>query len=139
MPTKPLATTDGQHGAVVIHNGQVVYTPADGYVGTDTFTYTVTSGGVEESDRHGDDDQQRAGFNGRACHDARRYAGKRAKPAGNDTDADGDTLTLPGLASTGSIIWQATPPRLRVGTLTINATAVTCLPRSPTGTAHCRR
>jgi pectate lyase len=34
---------------VAIENGQLVYTPNAGYVGTDTFTYTVTSGGVNET------------------------------------------------------------------------------------------
>ncbi|GGK09086.1 hypothetical protein GCM10009304_39030 [Pseudomonas matsuisoli] len=38
------------HGTVVLGlNGQVTYTPALGYVGADSFTYTVTSGGVTET------------------------------------------------------------------------------------------
>ncbi len=41
--------TDGAHGTVSISNGQVVYTPTSGYVGNDSFTYTVTSGGIEET------------------------------------------------------------------------------------------
>ncbi|HGY5137091.1 TPA: Ig-like domain-containing protein, partial [Citrobacter braakii] len=41
--------TDGAHGTVSISNGQVIYTPTSGYVGTDTFTYTVTSGGKTET------------------------------------------------------------------------------------------
>ena len=41
--------TDGAHGTVSISNGQVIYTPTSGYVGQDTFTYTVTSGGVTET------------------------------------------------------------------------------------------
>jgi hypothetical protein len=43
------ATTNGQYGTVTINNGQVVYTPTGGYVGNDTFSYTVTSGGVSET------------------------------------------------------------------------------------------
>ncbi|HGY5137084.1 TPA: Ig-like domain-containing protein, partial [Citrobacter braakii] len=39
------ATTNGAHGTVTVSNGKVVYTLNDGYVGTDSFTYTVTSGG----------------------------------------------------------------------------------------------
>ena len=41
--------TNGAYGTVSISNGQVIYTPTSGYVGTDTFTYTVTSGGIEET------------------------------------------------------------------------------------------
>ncbi|EOZ2640178.1 Ig-like domain-containing protein [Escherichia coli] len=41
--------TDGAHGTVSISNGQVVYTPTSGYAGNDSFTYTVTSGGIEET------------------------------------------------------------------------------------------
>ena len=38
------------HGTVVNNNdGTVTYTANAGYVGTDTFTYTVTSGGVTET------------------------------------------------------------------------------------------
>lgn len=43
------ATSNGSWGTVTIENGQLRYTPAAGYVGTDTFTYTVTSGGVNET------------------------------------------------------------------------------------------
>ncbi|MEP9342876.1 Ig-like domain-containing protein, partial (plasmid) [Enterobacter kobei] len=41
--------TNGAHGTVTIENGKVVYQPNTGYVGQDTFTYTVTSGGVTET------------------------------------------------------------------------------------------
>lgn len=43
------ATSNGLWGTVVIENGQLRYTPAAGYVGTDVFTYTVTSGGINET------------------------------------------------------------------------------------------
>ena len=47
-----VAVTQGSHGAVVINNNNtptnsaddfVVYTPAAGYLGADTFTYTANS------------------------------------------------------------------------------------------------
>ncbi|MEO1208235.1 MAG: Ig-like domain-containing protein, partial [Cyanobacteria bacterium J06638_20] len=42
--------TDGTNGTVTINpDGTVTYTPNDDFNGTDTFTYTVTSGGVEET------------------------------------------------------------------------------------------
>lgn len=37
-----LITTVPGHGTATVDGGQVVYTPVDGFVGTDTFTYTVT-------------------------------------------------------------------------------------------------
>ncbi len=119
-----LATTDGQHGAVVIHNGQVIYTPADSrYVGTDTFTYTVRSGGVEESatvtvtmtnsapvltDEHvtTPEDTPVSGPNLLA----------------NDTDAEGDTLTLTGFSVDGQHYLAGDTATLSgKGTLTINS------------------
>ncbi|WP_140169166.1 tandem-95 repeat protein, partial [Vibrio parahaemolyticus] len=39
-----------KNGTVIVNNdGTVTYTPDDNYVGEDTFTYIVTSGGVSES------------------------------------------------------------------------------------------
>ena len=52
------ATTNGAHGTVAVNNNGtagdttddfVVYTPAADFNGTDSFTYTVTSGGVTET------------------------------------------------------------------------------------------
>lgn len=41
-----LITIDGQplHGTVAVQNGQIVYTPAPGYTGTDSFTYIISDG-----------------------------------------------------------------------------------------------
>ncbi|EJG1898266.1 tandem-95 repeat protein [Vibrio parahaemolyticus] len=46
-----LDTNNGpKNGSVIVNNdGTVTYTPDDNYVGKDTFTYVVTSGGVSES------------------------------------------------------------------------------------------
>ncbi|MDN3526327.1 retention module-containing protein, partial [Halomonas sabkhae] len=44
------AVTQGANGAVSIDgNGQVTYTPNDDFHGSDSYTYTVTSGGVTET------------------------------------------------------------------------------------------
>ena len=52
------ATTNGSHGTVAVNNNGtpgntvddfVLYTPAPDFNGTDSFTYTVTSGGVTET------------------------------------------------------------------------------------------
>ena len=43
------AVTQGSNGSVAIVSGQVVYTPNADFNGTDSYTYTVTSGGVTET------------------------------------------------------------------------------------------
>ncbi|WP_193388015.1 Ig-like domain-containing protein, partial [Caenimonas sp. SL110] len=44
------AVSQGAHGSVTIEqNGRVTYNPDPGYAGPDSFTYTVTSGGVTET------------------------------------------------------------------------------------------
>ncbi|HBC3487788.1 TPA: tandem-95 repeat protein, partial [Vibrio parahaemolyticus] len=44
------AENSPKNGTVIVNNdGTVTYTPDDNYVGKDTFTYVVTSGGVSES------------------------------------------------------------------------------------------
>jgi len=44
------SVTQGAHGTVTFNaNGEVTYTPDASFYGTDTFTYTVTSGGVTET------------------------------------------------------------------------------------------
>ena len=43
------AVTDGTNGTVTTDGTTVTYTPAADFNGTDTFTYTVTSGGVTET------------------------------------------------------------------------------------------
>ena len=44
------ATTAPGHGTITVNaNGTIGYTPGAGYVGPDSFTYTVTSGGVTET------------------------------------------------------------------------------------------
>ena len=43
------AVTDGANGTVTTDGTTVTYTPTADFYGTDTFTYTVTSGGVTET------------------------------------------------------------------------------------------
>ena len=44
------AVTQGGHGTVTVNpDGTVTYTPEAGYTGGDSYTYTVTSGGTEET------------------------------------------------------------------------------------------
>ena len=50
---RSLASTNGTNGTVRRHNGTTattsIYTPNADFNGTDSFTYTVTSGGVTET------------------------------------------------------------------------------------------
>lgn len=43
------ATSNGVNGGVTIVDGKIIYRPQQGFVGVDSFTYTVTSGGVRET------------------------------------------------------------------------------------------
>ncbi|RYE19511.1 MAG: DUF11 domain-containing protein [Sphingobacteriales bacterium] len=38
--------SNGAHGTTTVANGLVTYTPQDGYIGKDTYTYTLTKNGV---------------------------------------------------------------------------------------------
>ena len=47
---KVTGATRGEHGSVIVNpDGTITYTPDAGYVGSDSFTYTVTSGGRTET------------------------------------------------------------------------------------------
>lgn len=45
--TNPITTTEGGSALVNLITGKIFYTPADGFVGTDTFDYEVTDGAGE--------------------------------------------------------------------------------------------
>lgn len=45
-----VTATNGSNGTTAVNSlGQVIYTPANGFVGTDTYTYTLTTNGVTSS------------------------------------------------------------------------------------------
>ncbi|MCD2150797.1 tandem-95 repeat protein [Vibrio parahaemolyticus] len=86
-----------KNGTVIVNNdGTVTYTPDDNYVGEDTFTYIVTSGGVSESTT--------VEVNVTPVNDAPVAKGDIATTQEdtavtidvlpNDTDIDGDTLRI---------------------------------------------
>ncbi|ELA7195180.1 tandem-95 repeat protein, partial [Vibrio parahaemolyticus] len=86
-----------KNGTVIVNNdGTVTYTPDENYVGKDTFTYVVTSGGVSESTT--------VEVNVTPVNDAPVAKGDIATTQEdtavtidvlpNDTDIDGDTLRI---------------------------------------------
>jgi gliding motility-associated-like protein/uncharacterized repeat protein (TIGR01451 family) len=40
-----ITATAGSHGTTTVSSGNITYTPANGFTGTDTYTYTLTKGG----------------------------------------------------------------------------------------------
>ncbi|MBE4191664.1 tandem-95 repeat protein, partial [Vibrio parahaemolyticus] len=86
-----------KNGTVIVNNdGTVTYTPNDNYVGKDTFTYIVTSGGVSESTT--------VEVNVTPVNDApvakddiattQEDTAVTIDVLPNDTDVDGDTLSI---------------------------------------------
>ncbi|EOW9687525.1 tandem-95 repeat protein, partial [Vibrio parahaemolyticus] len=86
-----------KNGTVIVNNdGTVTYTPNDNYVGKDTFTYIVTSGGVSESTT--------VEVNVTPVNDApvakddiattQEDTAVTIDVLTNDTDVDGDTLSI---------------------------------------------
>ncbi len=86
-----------KNGTVIVNNdGTVTYTPDDNYVGKDTFTYVVTSGGVSESTT--------VEVNVTSVNDApvakddiattQEDTAVTIDVLPNDTDVDGDTLSI---------------------------------------------
>ena len=94
--------TDGTHGVVVITGGGtgLTYQPTAGYLGSDTFTYTIDDGhggtavgmvSVTVAVNHVPNAANDAGLTVPESAGATTLAVKA-----NDTDADGDTLTITG-------------------------------------------
>ncbi|MCS0172784.1 tandem-95 repeat protein, partial [Vibrio alginolyticus] len=85
------------NGTVSVNpDGSVTYTPNDNYHGTDSFTYIVTSGGVNESTTVNVDvtpvNDAPVATNGNAVTDEDTPVTIDVLP--NDTDIDGDTLSI---------------------------------------------
>lgn len=102
-PLTIVGKTDGAHGTVVINNGtSVTYTPAAGYTGTDSFTYTISDGkggtatgtvtvtvsGVNHPPVANNDSVSIVHYGGTYC------PFKTFNVTANDTDPDGDALTI---------------------------------------------
>ncbi|HCG8427999.1 TPA: tandem-95 repeat protein [Vibrio parahaemolyticus] len=86
-----------KNGTVIVNNdGTVTYTPDDNYVGEDTFTYIVTSGGVSESTTVSVDvtpeNDAPVAIDDTAITDEDTPVTIDVLP--NDTDVDGDKLSI---------------------------------------------
>ena len=111
--------TQGAHGSVAIENGQLVYTPNAGYVGQDTFTYTVTSGGVTETAA-----VSVVMTNTVPVADGEIVTAPEAAIGGelltNDRDPDGDPLHIAGFTVEASARAGRHRPAGGIGALTVN-------------------
>ncbi len=91
------SVTNGSAGTTQISNNKVVYTPLQDYHGNDTFTYTI-------SDGHGASDQATVTLTNAtpiAVNDTFHFSGSgpfTLDVLANDTDADGDSLFIAGVA-----------------------------------------
>ncbi|MDD9912760.1 MAG: Ig-like domain-containing protein [Alphaproteobacteria bacterium] len=106
-PLSVTSTTSPSNGTIVVNaSGTITYTPNTGYTGTDTFTYTI-------SDGHGGTDTATVTVTIAAPPNTPPVANNDSVTAhcgdtvtisvlANDSDANGDTLTVTGIASAPS-------------------------------------
>jgi T1SS-143 domain-containing protein len=129
--------TQGAHGSVVINpqTGNPVYTPNLDYVGTDSFTYTVkdpsgatstatvtvTVGGVNDAPVAQDDVGQVGQNAVLTVNAANGVILSGANPAGRDTDADNDSLTVTAVSFNGTPGTVGTALQGQYGTLVLRA------------------
>ncbi|EIJ35583.1 Ig-like domain-containing protein [Thiothrix nivea] len=104
---------NGSNGSVTQENGQLVYTPAAGFTGTDSFTYTVTDPDGNQSTAtvtvtvRSPDNRAPNASNDNATTTSTSVAGNPVTidVLGNDTDPDGDALSIAsfGQGSSGTV------------------------------------
>ena len=92
------AATKAAHGAVVINSDNTItYTPQAGFVGTDTFTYTISDGqgGSGQCHRHRDGQSRRTvpRWPERIRRRPDKGTAVKINVLANDTDPDGNPLT----------------------------------------------
>jgi hypothetical protein len=105
-PLTVSATNSAGHGTVTFSGGNVTYTPVNGFVGTDGFTYTVTDGKGGFANANVDVnvlDQNPVPVDDH--YTTTVHAGVSFDPTLNDSDPDGDplTITVVGAASNGTV------------------------------------
>ncbi|WP_374941765.1 Ig-like domain-containing protein [Buttiauxella brennerae] len=119
------ATSNGTFGTTTIINGKVVYTPVAGYVGRDTFTYTVTSGGINETATVTVDMTNTPPVANPDTSTTPEDSTASGNVLANDTDADNadkNTLTVTGFTVNGTLYTPGTALTLTgMGVLTVQA------------------
>ncbi len=91
--------SDPAHGTVTVEDGAIVYVPDPGYAGTDTFTYEAcdaalcSTATVTVTVRAGDDNRAPVALDDRAT----AIDSVSIDVLANDSDPDGDAITLVGL------------------------------------------
>lgn len=113
------ATSAPLHGSVSIVGNQLVYTPVAGYVGSDTFTYTVTSGGVTETATVVVSMTNTAPVSRDVTLSTAEDSVLRDRVSG--TDADGDPLVLIGFTLSGISYSAGQTAVVEAGSLTMKA------------------
>jgi len=111
------------HGTAVIANNAVLYTPAAGYFGPDTFSYVVADGRTGATSATVSVNVTTINHAPRAVADSYELSRNRAKTLtlrGNDIDADGDPL----------VITAASAPAHGTATIIGGGTAVIYTPAS---------
>ena len=91
------------HGTVTVNpDGSITYTPQSGYVGKDSYTYTVSSGGVTETAIVTIDVTNTPPVLKPEVVTTPEDTPVSGKLLDNDTDADGDSLTVTGITVDGT-------------------------------------
>ena len=105
-PLTIVSTSTPAHGTAVIVGGQVTYTPAAGYLGPDSFTYTVSDGrgGVRTATVNVTVRPNHAPVAVDDSFEIFELAGTPLAVLANDTDADGDTLTITSATSAAGVV-----------------------------------
>ena len=118
-----MSVTNGSHGTVAVNGTQLVYTPASGFSGSDSFTYTVSDGKDTATATVNVTVEASTASNTAPVAVNDSASTQFATPAtinvlANDTDADADTLSITSVTN-GSH-----------GTVAINGTQLVYTPAS---------
>ena len=141
--------TQPGHGQASIVNGQILYTPTQGFTGIDTFTYTISDGKNHSSDAIVSINVQGAQNQAPIVNDdflgiVNANQTLSIRPLANDSDPDGDTLQIVSVGSTpngtsviqGEGVIQFTPVKDYCGNIQFDYTVTDGNGNSRTATIH---
>ncbi|MFK4823133.1 Ig-like domain-containing protein, partial [Ochrobactrum quorumnocens] len=117
------AVTPGAHGSVVVNpDGTITYTPKPGFVGTDTYTYTVSSGGTQETTTVTVTVTNQPPVTEPESVTAPEDTPVTGNLLGNDSDPNGDAISITGFEINGSTYLPGEKVTIAdLGVLVINA------------------